>query len=94
MFADFFGDWAGDPADWASQAWRTVVDFAQAASDGISEGLDGISAGLSEAAGVVIGLVVLYFLLPILAHLAALLLLWHLGAPAWLVAALLFGQVH
>ncbi len=86
MFANF-ADWFDDPVEWARQAWRNVADFVETTTDEILD-------GLGQAAGVVIALVVLYFLLPHLAHLALLLLLWLLGAPVWFVAALLFGQVH
>lgn len=86
MFANFF-EWTDDPAEWARQAWREVVDFGQAVFDGATK-------DLGEAASIVIGLVLLYYLLPHLAHLAVLLLMWLLGAPAWFIAALLFGQVH
>lgn len=86
MFANFAG-WVDDPLGWARQAWRSVADSANTTSDEILEGLSAAAAGA-------IGLIVLYFLLPHIAHLAMLILLWLLGAPAWFIAALLFGQVH
>lgn len=50
-----------------------------------------LAEGAGTALGTVAGVILLVALAPFLLHLAGLLLLLLLGAPLWIVAALLFG---
>jgi len=52
---------------------------------------DGLAEAVGTALGTIAGLILLIALAPFLLHLAGLLLLLLLGAPLWIVAALLFG---
>ena len=53
--------------------------------------LGGFTEAIETAFGTIAGLVLLIALAPFLLHLAGSLLLLLLGAPLWIVAALLFG---
>jgi hypothetical protein len=78
MTATFAG-WYADTSEWASSVWNTFNTSAEAVLD----------TGL-EIFGVILSTLVLIAVFPFLVHLAVLLLLWLLGAPLWVVAALLF----
>ena len=52
---------------------------------------DGLAETIEDAIGTITGLVLLIAIAPLLLHMTGLLLLLVLGAPHWVVVAMLFG---